>query len=484
MDLRPAPLSVKKRKSLPAVKLGNERPQKPLIIFGRSTSARVSTRISSGESTVLASNSPPQLTEWPNLDVPKIRRSNTSKSHGRPSKKGGPDAAHPKKPTGILHSTSSTLKDEDQRQGQKAIRNESQTQGRMSQFLHALDKKLIKPSAREISKRLPNNVRSIQIEDTLHSSLKKAEVYAHITITVDVSLESVQYIPYSLAITTVILLNMTSDREMVRVTTMAQVILNKLQGRDAVVVACVNFERNDCIDVLFSTSENCDFDLARLLSDCTSAGKQLINGAFRDDELLGVAVDNSFQLFGSNSPSQPHVFLVSANRDIALNTTFNAAVGLTTVTLEDHYEFGPTPRPGWHIYSGLDLGQSSSFDFQHKVEKALCHIRSGFSSGNITDLNVRFALASGYEIQVCGRTSIASLRPGEVWKLLVRVNMSGEQDSNRLEREIKSMLRCRDIAGLDFDRGESILVATLRFNHSLQPGCSLKMVKSCSIVPE
>ncbi|QGA18414.1 hypothetical protein EYB26_006099 [Talaromyces marneffei] len=364
MDLRPAPLSVKKRKSLPAVKLGNERPQKPLIIFGRSTSARVSTRISSGESTVLASNSPPQLTEWPNLDVPKIRRSNTSKSHGRPSKKGGPDAAHPKKPTGILHSTSSTLKDEDQRQGQKAIRNESQTQGRMSQFLHALDKKLIKPSAREISKRLPNNVRSIQIEDTLHSSLKKAEVYAHITITVDVSLESVQYIPYSLAITTVILLNMTSDREM------------------------------------------------------------------------------------------------------------------------DHYEFGPTPRPGWHIYSGLDLGQSSSFDFQHKVEKALCHIRSGFSSGNITDLNVRFALASGYEIQVCGRTSIASLRPGEVWKLLVRVNMSGEQDSNRLEREIKSMLRCRDIAGLDFDRGESILVATLRFNHSLQPGCSLKMVKSCSIVPE
>lgn len=268
---------------------------------------------------------------------------------------------------------------------------------------------------------------------------------------------------------------------MIRVTAMAQVIINNLQERDSVVVACVNFERNDCIDVLFSMSESRDFDLARLLSDCTSAGKQLINGAFRDDELLGVAVENSFQLFGSNSPSVPHVFLISANRDTTLNTTYNAAVGLTTVTLEDHYEFGPTPRLGWHICPELNLDQNSSFDFQYKVEKALRHIRSGFSSGNITDLNVRFALASGYDIQVCGRTSIASLRPGEAWKLLVRVSASGAQGSNRLEREIKSMLHYGDISGADVNRGESILLATLRFNHSLQPGCSLKMVKSCSI---
>lgn len=265
---------------------------------------------------------------------------------------------------------------------------------------------------------------------------------------------------------------------------MAQVILDKLQESDSVVIACVNFERNDCIDVLYSTRGNCDFDLARLLSDCTSDGKHLISGAFRDDELLGIAVNNSFQLFGSNSPSVPHVFLVSANRDTTLNTAYNASVGLTTVTLEDHYEFGPTPRFGWHIYPELNLDQSSSFDFQHKVEKALCHIRSGFSSGNVTDLSVRFALASGYEIQVCGRTSIASLRPGEAWKLLVRVNMSSEQGLNRFEREIKSMLHYGDIAGADGDRGERVLVATLRFNHSLQPGCSTKIVKSCSILRE
>ncbi|PCG99339.1 Hypothetical protein PENO1_053580 [Penicillium occitanis (nom. inval.)] len=376
----------------------------------------------------------------------------------------------------------------------------------MSQFFHALDKKLIKPSARGFSKRLSSNNRSPQIEHTMYSSLKynfappvsivnmdmyvddslsdfkKAEIYAHITITVDVSLESVQYIPYRLAITAVVLLNMTSDREMMRVTAMAQVILDKLQESDSVIIACVNFERNDCIDVLYSTRGNCDFDLARLLSDCTSDGKHLISGAFRDDELLGVAVNNSFQLFGSNSPSVPHVFLVSANRDTTLNTTYNAAVGLTTVTLEDHYEFGPTPRLGWHIYPELTLDQSFFFDFQHKVEKALCHIHSGFSSGNITDLSVRFALASGYEIQVCGRTSIASLRPGETWKLLVRVNLTGEQGSNRLEREIKSMLHYGEVAGADVDPGQSILVATLRFNHSLQPGCASKMVKSCSIV--
>lgn len=265
---------------------------------------------------------------------------------------------------------------------------------------------------------------------------------------------------------------------------MAQVILDKLQESDSVVVACVNFERNDCIDVLFSTRGNCDFDLSRLLSDCTSAGKQLISGAFRDDELLGVAVGNSFQLFGSNSPSVPHVFLVSANHDTTLNTTYNAAVGLTTVTLEDHYEFGPTPRLGWHIYPELNLDQSSSFDFQVKVEKALCHIRSGFSSGNVTDLHVTFALASGYEIQVCGKTSIASLRPGETWKLLARVNLAGEQGSNRLEREIESMLHYGDISGADVNRGGGILVATLRFNHSLQPSCSSKMVKSCSVVRE
>lgn len=265
---------------------------------------------------------------------------------------------------------------------------------------------------------------------------------------------------------------------------MAQVILDKLQESDSVVIACVNFERNDCIDVLYSTRGNCDFDLARLLSDCTSDGKHLISGAFRDDELLGIAVNNSFQLFGSNSPSVPHVFLVSANRDTTLNTAYNASVGLTTVTLEDHYEFGPTPRFGWHIYPELNLDQSSSFDFQHKVEKSLCHIRSGFSSGNVTDLSVRFALASGYEIQVCGRTSIASLRPGEAWKLLVRVNMSSEQGLNRFEREIKSMLHYGDIAGADVDRGERVLVATLRFNHSLQPGCSTKIVKSCSILRE
>lgn len=265
---------------------------------------------------------------------------------------------------------------------------------------------------------------------------------------------------------------------------MAQVILDKLQESDSVVIACVDFERTDCIDVLFSTRGTCDFDLARLLADCASAGKQLINGSLRDDELLGVAVGNSFQLFGSNGPSVPHVFLVSANHDTTLNTTYNAAVGLTTVTLEDHYEFGPTPRLGWHIYPQLNLDQSSSFDFQHKVAKTLSHIRSGFSSGNITDLNVRFALASGYEIQVCGRTSIATLRPGETWKLLVRVNMSGEQGSNRLEREIKSMLHYGDIAGADVDPGQRFLVATLRFNHSLQPGCSSKMLKSYSIARE
>lgn len=230
MDLYPAPLWVNKRESLPAVKLENDRPQKPLLIFGRSTSARVSTRTSSGKSTVLASNSPPQLTEWPNLDVPKVRR---SKSHGRPSRNGGSNAAHPKKRTGILPSISPTLKHEDQPQTQTAIRTESQTQGKMSQFLHALDKKLIKPSARGFSKRLSSNNRSPQIEYAIYSSLKynfappvtivnmdmhvddslsdfkKAEIYAHITITVDVNLESIQYIPYGLAITAVILLNMT-----------------------------------------------------------------------------------------------------------------------------------------------------------------------------------------------------------------------------------------------------------------------------------
>lgn len=229
MDLYPAPLSVNKRKSLPAGKLGNN-PQKPLLIFGRSTSGRVSARSSSGESTVLASNSPPQLTKWPNLDVPKVRR---TKSHGLPSRKEGSNAVHPKKRTGILPSTSSALKDEDQLQSQRAIRTESQTQGKMSQFLHALDKKLIKPSARGFSKRLSSNNRSPQTEHVIYSSLKynfapplsmvnmdmhvddslsdfkKAEIYAHITITVDVSLESIQYIPYSLAITAVILLNMT-----------------------------------------------------------------------------------------------------------------------------------------------------------------------------------------------------------------------------------------------------------------------------------
>ena len=158
---------------------------------------------------------------------------------------------------------------------------------------------------------------------------------------------------------------------MIRVTAMAQVILSKLQENDSVVVACVNFERNDCIDVLFSTSRNCDFDLAALLSDCASAGKKLISGAFPNDDLLSAAIGNSFQLFGGNSPSVPHVFLVSANHNTTLNTTYNPAVGLTTVTLEDHYDFGSTPRLGWHIYPELSLDQSSSFDFQHKVEKAL-----------------------------------------------------------------------------------------------------------------
>lgn len=263
---------------------------------------------------------------------------------------------------------------------------------------------------------------------------------------------------------------------------MAQAILDKLQDSDSVVIACVNFEKEDCIDVLFSTSGICGFDLERLLSDCTSAGKQLISGAFRDDELLADAVNNSCQLFGSKSPSVPHVFLVSANRDTTLNTTYNPAVGLTTVTLEDHYELDPSPRLGWHIYPELNLDQSSSLSFEYKVEKALCHIRSGFFSGNITDLNVKFTLASGCDIQVCGRTSIASLRPGEAWKILVRANMAAERQSNRLEREIKSMLNSRDIAGADVDRGEGILMATLRFSHSLQPGCSSRIVKTCSMV--
>lgn len=229
MDLYPAPLSLNKRKSLPAVRLGNS-PQKPLLLFGRSTSARVSTRSSSSESTVLVSNSPPQITEWPNLDVPKIRR---SKSHGRPTRKEGSNAAHPKKRAGKVPSTGSILKDEDQLQSKRAIKTESQKEGKMSQFLHALDKKLIKASARGFSKRLASNNRSPQIEHAIYSSLKynfappisvvnmdmhvddtlsdfkKAEIYAHITITVDVSLESVQYIPYSLAIAAVILLNMT-----------------------------------------------------------------------------------------------------------------------------------------------------------------------------------------------------------------------------------------------------------------------------------
>lgn len=119
---------------------------------------------------------------------------------------------------------------------------------------------------------------------------------------------------------------------MIRVTAMAQVILHKLHKSDSVIIACVNFERNGCIDVLYSTRGNCDFDLARLLSDCTSDGKHLISGAFRDDELLGVAVNNSFQLFGSNSPSVPHIFLVSANRDTTLNTTYNTAVGFLQET--------------------------------------------------------------------------------------------------------------------------------------------------------
>ncbi|EED22264.1 hypothetical protein TSTA_095100 [Talaromyces stipitatus ATCC 10500] len=507
MDLYPAPLLVNKRKNLPAVKLGNDRPQKPLLSFGRSSSARESTRASSSESTILASNNPLH-TEWSNLDVAKVRRSNTSKSLGHPNRKAASNAAYPGKHTRQFSSTSSTFKSEANSQTHRANRTASQshTQGRMSQFFHALDKKLIKPSARGISKRLSSNVQSTQVEDTMYSSLKhnfvpplsivnmdmhidetlsdfkKDEIYVHVTVTVDVNLDSVRYIPYSLAISAVILLNMTSDREMLRVTAMAQEIMDKLDERDSLVVACVNFERIDCIDVLFSTNGIRGFDLARLLSDCTSAGKQLINGALRDDELLGVAVENSFQLFDASNSLVPHVFLISANRDTTMSTTYNPAVGLTTVTLEDHYDFGPTPRLGWHIYPEMNLEKSSSLGFEHKADKALCHIRTGFSSGSITDLHLRFSPAAGYETQICGRTSIASLRPGETWKLLVHISHYEEQGFNSLEREIKSMLRYGEFAGLNCDRGGGILEATLRFNHSLHPSCSLKMVKSCSIV--
>lgn len=227
MDLYPAPLSVNKRKSLPSVKLGNDCPQKPLLVFGSSKSARVSAPSSSGVTTVLASDSPFQLTGWPNLDVPKVRR---SKSHGQPSSNGGSNAARHRKRTGVLPSTDLN---EDQFRSQRDLRTESQTQSKMSQFLQVLDKKLVKPSARGFSKRISSNNRLPQSERTINSSLKynfappisivnidmhvddslsdfkKPEIIAHITVTVDVSLETIQYIPYSLAITAVILLNMT-----------------------------------------------------------------------------------------------------------------------------------------------------------------------------------------------------------------------------------------------------------------------------------
>lgn len=259
---------------------------------------------------------------------------------------------------------------------------------------------------------------------------------------------------------------------------MAQIIIDKLKARDSFTVACVNFERQDFIDVLYSPSEGHTLDLKCLVSECGSIGKQLLNGVYRDDDLLGDAVETASRFFDARDHSVPHIFLVSANHDTTLSTAYNSAVGLTTVTLEDHYDFGPTPRLGWHICHELNSDPSSSVGFQNRVEKALCHIRSGFTPGTITNLHLRLKAGIECDIQVCGRTSIASLRPGETWKILVRVSIVQEQGFDRLERDIKTLLHCNDVPG-DMDHRKPALVATLTFNHSLQPTCSSKIVKSC-----
>jgi hypothetical protein len=267
---------------------------------------------------------------------------------------------------------------------------------------------------------------------------------------------------------------------MTRVTAMAQIIIDKLKTRDSFAVACVNFERHGFIDVLFLSSEARDLDLKRLISERTSAGKQPINGALRDDDLLGDAVETASRLFDTNDHSTPHIFLVSANHDTTLSTVYNAVVGLTTVTLDDHYDSGPSPRLGWHIYPEINSDPSSALDFQNKVDKALCHIRSGFTPGTITNLHVRLTPSAKFDVQICGRTSIASLRPGETWKILVRVSMPEGQSSDSLEQNIRSLLRCGDVPGEMNDR-VALFVATLRFNHSLQSSCSSKIVKSCRL---
>ncbi|KAH8698757.1 hypothetical protein BGW36DRAFT_448786 [Talaromyces proteolyticus] len=506
MDMHWAPLCIVKRSRSPATE-----PKKPYrkepVTPSRSSSINSDSQFNHIGSTLSASITPPLEGRQACLEVPKVRRSS------------GKSCLQPRK-MGQLHSQL----DDDSRvalagdvrepclldpRTKAAIHNHGQNkhdhkaQHRISHFFHTLDKRLSSLSTHATSKRslshtislrsnsrdsqyakldfkmqnCPAPISTVRMEMQTENSIQTAqdtELYIRIAITADVKLITGPFTQYNNYIEAVVLLNIMTVQDVDKVISMAQVVIDTLRAEDSLAVVCVNSEKNDFIEVLMPLSQGSNVDLRRLMSGYISLGRGLWKGGY-DGNLLGDAINKASEILMYEHRLR-HVFLVSVICDGMLDIADHSSVGFSTVTTNDRHYLGINPRLGWHVHCEMDANGVAISSLQHKLNKVVHHVRSAIAPGNITSLQLELFPGLGCFLQSQPKRSLDSLRPGECWKLIVKVKACKEHQINRLEQGIKSLLRCNDA---EEDGDGAILSAKLAFKHSLLPFCSHMIAKSC-----
>jgi hypothetical protein len=191
------------------------------------------------------------------------------------------------------------------------------------------------------------------------------------------------------------------------------------------------------------------------------------------------------------SSARSHIFLISVDGcDGILLPKIDRGIGLSTITLDHEFDLRGSAVPnGWHLYPDMisTVPENADAVLLNKIFRTITHLRTGLASGQVTELELELIPGRGCAIEtIVGQTSRSRLRLGEKWSILVLMRVSkrpNEDDSDDTESKISKILKeLHVMLKSEHTNEQTILTATLGFEHSLMSSTFLALHEVCTVL--
>lgn len=145
----------------------------------------------------------------------------------------------------------------------------------------------------------------------------------------------------------------------------------------------------------------------------------------RDDptRLSGTLMEASASLLQHSGRSALcHLFFITTCSAVSMPDGLDERLRFHTISPENSVMItAPTLIRGWHLSASLDNDVVET-SLKSNLQLVVKHLRTGIDSGVLSNLSLDLTPAEGYEvIALLGDTKRKSLRPGESWTMLVKI---------------------------------------------------------------